>query len=208
LRTNFLAYIEKYPGIKGIVGLEDTTVGRLAIAANAVSPPVGVANPTPEKISTLPSILPLAEGMEVYVDGLAGAVVVSPDKEIERDRSIVMIQSRGQEPREMEATRCFITLKGPYPHPGLYRVQDDVRAARARLAQKGLTPFSIKNHTLPQVPALPSRWEEGEKASWFQQLVRFRHCCHSGEQFRVRDRDGLSVLAQAWDKGGKAVDQY
>jgi hypothetical protein len=58
LRTNFLAYIEKYPGIKGIVGLEDTTVGWLAVAANAVSPPVGVANPTPERISTLPSILP------------------------------------------------------------------------------------------------------------------------------------------------------
>ena len=56
--------------------------------------------------------------MEIYVDGLAGAVVVSPDKEIERDRSIVMIQSRGQEPTEVEATRCFITLKGPYPHPG------------------------------------------------------------------------------------------
>jgi hypothetical protein len=42
-----------------------------------------VVSPTPESASTLFAIriLPLAEGMEVYVDGTAAAVVVSPDKE-------------------------------------------------------------------------------------------------------------------------------
>ena len=60
------AYVTRFPGIPGEVAFEDANLRQLAIAANAFQPaPLlsAVALVPPE---TLPTDLPLTEGMEVY----------------------------------------------------------------------------------------------------------------------------------------------
>jgi hypothetical protein len=81
VRRNYEKYIEMYSGIKGGVGLEDCTVSRLAVAVHArgSSEP---ASPVSASQPELPTHLPLCEGLEIYVDGKTGAVVLSPDAEI------------------------------------------------------------------------------------------------------------------------------
>ena len=105
-RVHLENYLRRFPGIPGEVGLEDLSIGNLAATASAASASVSpVTAPGPD---SLPRTIPLAEGMEVYVDGKVGAVVVSPDRDITPQNSKVLVQSRGMTPYEVEVSRCFI----------------------------------------------------------------------------------------------------
>ena len=86
-----------YPGIKGGVGLEDATVSRLAVAVHARGPREP-ASPKSASQLELPSHLPLCEGLEIYLDGKTGGVVLTPDAEITSKTSFVLIKSRGVDP--------------------------------------------------------------------------------------------------------------
>ena len=125
------AYVTRFPGIPGEVAFEDANLRQLAIAANAFQPapyPSAVALASTE---ALPADLPLTEGMEVYVDGLEGAVVVTRDTDITSHRTKVHVQTRGRELREVEVSRCKVVRTGKYPYPGVFRAEDDVRAWRS-----------------------------------------------------------------------------
>ena len=112
------AYVSRFPGIPGEIAFEDANLRQLAIAANTSQPaPLlsAVALASPE---TLPTDLPLTEGMEVYVDGLEGAVVVTRDADITPHLAKVHVQTRGRELREVKVSRCKIVKTGKYPYPG------------------------------------------------------------------------------------------
>ena len=175
VRLDFCAYVARFPGIPGEVALEDATVRQLAVAVCAATAGPTLQAPTAQNPAALPTHLPLTEGMEVYVDGKAGGVVVTPDKEINALTAKVLVQRRGMAPEEVEVKRCTIIQLGNYPHPAVYKAQDDVQIARMRLSQKGVEPSKLKNLNLPKVPFLPVLWDGEEKVSWFSDLVKFRH---------------------------------
>jgi hypothetical protein len=174
-RVHLERYLARFPSIPGEVGLEDLSRLNLALAA-AGSGGLPAVPPTqsPDR-EVLPRTMPLAEGMEVYVDGKVGAVVVTPDREISPQTSKVLVQSRGMNPYEVEVTRCSVIQDGAYPHPSVFRAQDEVRIAQLRLHQKGRNLPKFHNLSLPKVPVLPSEWEEEDKVSWFSEVVKFRH---------------------------------
>jgi hypothetical protein len=135
--------------------------------------------------------------------------VVSTEAELGRAPTTVRVQSRGQDPRMVEANHCLVTPEGAYPHPGVYRASYDLRVAQLRLAQKELPPHKSKLGSLPQAPSLLPPWDSGSKAAWFSSVVKFRHRCQAaGEQCRVRDKEILHLLAQVWERGGRSLPQY
>jgi hypothetical protein len=94
------------------------------------------------------------------VNGKVGAVVVTPDREILPQTSKVLVQSRGMSPYEVEVARCSVIQDGGYPHPSVFRAQDEVRVAQLRLQQKGRNLPKFHNLNLRKVPVLPSEWPE------------------------------------------------
>ena len=99
VRLDFCAYVARFPGIPGEIALEDATVRQLAVAANAATTGPALQAPTALNPAALPTHLPLTEGMEVYVDGKVGGVVVTPDKDINAQTVKVLVQRREWPPK-------------------------------------------------------------------------------------------------------------
>ena len=99
------------------------------------------------------------------MDGKVGGVVVTPDKEINAQTAKALVQRRGMAPEEVEVKRCTVIQLGDYPHPAVYKAQDDVQIARMCLSQKGIEPSKLKNLNLLKVPLFPVLWdgEEGHR---------------------------------------------
>ena len=143
------------------------------------------------------------------MDGKVGGVVVTPDKEINAQTAKVLVQRWGMAPEEVEVKRCTVIQLGDYPHPAVYKAQDDVQIARMCLSQKGIEPSKLKNLNLPKVPFLPVLWDGEEKVSWFSDLVKFRHRYQNlGETTKIRDREILNALAASWEAHGKKLPLY
>ena len=88
---DFGAFVAQYPGIPGKIALEDATVRQLAVAVCAAAVGPALQAPTAQNPAALPTHLPLTEGMEVYVDGKVGGVVVTPDKDINAQTAKVLV---------------------------------------------------------------------------------------------------------------------
>jgi hypothetical protein len=67
--------------------------------------------------------------------------------------------------------------------------------------------YKVKNGSLPHAPNPPLEWGASNKITWFAAVVKFHHRCQeAGEQSRIRDKEIL--IASAWERGEKHLDQY
>jgi hypothetical protein len=68
-RVHLERYLARFPSIPGEVGLEDLSILNLALAAASLGGlPVVSPIQSPDR-EVLPRTMPLAEGMEIYIDG-------------------------------------------------------------------------------------------------------------------------------------------